>query len=132
MMMTNTLKWMAALCFAALSTAPTLALAAAGASPVGQWQVVTGEARYTVTNCGGGLCAKLVWLRSDAKTDENLALLNHYVVKGARPAGTGTWNGNVTFNGHSYAGTMQLVSKNYMTLKGCAGVLCQTYQFSRI
>jgi uncharacterized protein (DUF2147 family) len=128
-MMKRTLMGLAALGLAALSTAPALA---AAASPIGQWQVTTGEARYTVTSCSGGLCAKLVWLRADARTDENLALLNHYVVRGAQPAGTGTWAGDVTFNGHSYDGTMQMVSKNFMTLKGCSGMLCQTFEFTRI
>ena len=129
--MTRTLHWIAATVFAALSITPVLA---AGTSPVGNWQVTTGEARYTVTSCGGGqqLCAKLVWLRSDARTKDNLALMNKYVVRGAQPAGKGTWTGNLTMNGNSYAGTMQLVSKNYLTLKGCAGVLCQTYEFTRI
>ena len=63
---------------------------------------------------------------------DNLALLNKYVVRGAQPTGNGTWAGNVTFNGNSYAGTMKLVSKNFMTLKGCSGILCQTYEFTRI
>jgi uncharacterized protein (DUF2147 family) len=54
------------------------------------------------------------------------------VVRGAQPAGNGTWTGNLTMNGNNYAGTMQLVSKNYMTLKGCSGILCQTYEFTRI
>jgi uncharacterized protein (DUF2147 family) len=127
--MTRTLSWMSAALFAALSISPALA---GSVTPVGQWQVTTGEARYTVTSCGGGLCAKLVWLRSDARTEENLAVLNHYVVKGAQPAGGGKWSGNVTLNGHSYDGTMQLVSKNFMTLRGCSGILCQTYEFTRI
>ncbi len=127
--MKRPMNWIAALAIATLSAAPALA---AGATPVGTWQVTTGEARYRVTSCSGGLCAKLVWLRSDARTEDNLALLNKYVVRGAAPAGGGKWNGNVTLNGHSYDGTMQLVSKNYMTLKGCSGILCQTYEFTRI
>jgi len=127
----TSLHWIAAAAFAVLSTGPALA---AGSSPLGNWQVTSGEARYTVVSCGGGrqLCAKLTWLRSDARTDDNLALLNHYVVKGAQPAGSGKWAGNVLLNGHSYDGVMQMVSKNFMTLKGCAGVLCQTYEFTRI
>ena len=129
--MTRTLKWMAAAAFAALSTAPALALAA-GPSPVGQWQVTSGEARYAISSCGGGLCAKLIWLRSDARTSENLAYLNRYVVKGAQPEGVGQWSGNVVFNGNTYDGTMKMVSKNFMTLKGCSGILCQTYEFTRI
>ena len=128
--MKRLLNWIASLAMLALATAPALA---ASATPVGTWQVTTGEARYAVVSCGGGnLCAKLVWLRADARTADNLALLNKYVVRGAAPVGGGKWNGNVTFNGHSYDGTMQLVSKNYMTLKGCSGILCQTYEFTRI
>src|SRR3954463_12981088 len=106
-MMKRTLLGLAALCLAAFSSASAFA---ASASPVGQWQVTTGEARYTVTSCGSGLCAQLVWLRSDARTSDNLALLNKYVVRGAQPTGKGTWKGNLTMNGNSYAGTMQLVS----------------------
>ena len=129
--MRRTLYWIAAMAFAAFSISPAFA---AGASPVGNWQVTTGEARYTVTSCGGGmqLCAKLVWLRSDARTVDNLALLNHYVVEGAQPTGADTWAGNVVFNGHSYDGTMKMVSRNFMTLKGCSGMLCQTYEFTRL
>ena len=128
--MTRTLPWIAATVFAAFSISPVLA---AGSSPVGNWQVTSGEARYTVTSCGGQqLCARLTWLRSDARTEENLALLNHYVVKGAQPSGSNTWAGDVTFNGHSYDGIMKMVSKNFMTLKGCSGILCQTYEFTRI
>ena len=128
-MMKRTLLGMAAFCFAALSTFPAVA---AGASPLGQWQVTTGEARYSVTSCGSGLCAKLVWLRADQRTDDKLALLNHYVVRGAKPAGGGKWAGDLKMNGQTYSGTMQMVSKNFMTLKGCSGFLCQTYEFTRI
>ena len=131
--MTRLLNWIAATAFATLSIAPSVALAASS-SPVGQWMVTTGEARYTVSSCGDGsqLCAKLVWLRSDARTKDNLALLNKYVVRGAQPSGNGTWTGAVMFNGNSYAGTMQMVSRNFMTLKGCSGILCHTYEFTRV
>ena len=127
--MKRTLMAMAALCFAALSTLPA---SAAGASPLGQWQVTSGEARYTVTSCGGGLCAKLVWLRADQRTGDKAALLNHYVVRGAKPQGGGKWAGDLKLNGQTYSGTMEMVSKNFMTLKGCSGFLCQTYEFTRI
>ncbi len=127
--MTRTLLGMAAFCFAALSTLPA---SAASASPIGQWQVTTGEARYSVTSCGTGLCAKLVWLRADQRNGDKAALLNHYVVRGAQPTGDGTWAGNLKLNGQTYSGTMQMVSKNFMTLKGCSGFLCQTYEFTRI
>lgn len=127
--MTRTLKWAAALAIAALTAAPALA---APATPVGQWQVTSGEARYKVSACGDGLCAKLIWLREDQRTDKNLAVLNKYVVRGAEQTDGNEWQGNVVFDGKAYDGKMTLVSKNYMTLRGCSGIICQTYQLTRI
>jgi uncharacterized protein (DUF2147 family) len=130
--MTRTLKWLAALALAALSAAPALA---ASATPAGTWAVTTGEAHYKITACGDGgnlLCARLVWLREDQRTEENLAVLSNYIVRGAQPAAANSWSGNVTFEGRDYDGTMTLVSKNFMTLKGCSGILCHTYELSRI
>lgn len=129
--MTRLLKWVAAFGVAALSTAPALA---ASASPVGSWEVTSGEARYRVTACGdaGELCAKLIWLRDDQRTAENLAVLNKYIVRGAEQTDGNEWQGAVVFDGRAYEGTMTLKSTNYMTLKGCSGILCQTYQLTRI
>ena len=129
--MTRTLNWLAALGLAALSAAPALA---AGATPVGSWEVTSGEARYKVTSCGDNdqLCAELIWLRSDQRTDENLAVLNTYIVRGAERAAPNKWAGNVTFDGREYDGTLTMVSKNFMKLKGCSGILCQTYDLTRI
>ena len=128
--MTRFLKLAAALGLAALSTAPVLA---ASATPVGSWEVTTGEARYKVTACGDKqLCAKLIWLRDDQRTDANLKVLNKYVVRGAQQTDANSWSGNVVFDGKAYDGEMTLKSQNYMTLKGCSGILCQTYQLTRI
>jgi uncharacterized protein (DUF2147 family) len=130
--MTRTIQILAMAAFAALSIAPALA---ADLSPVGQWEVTTGEARYKVTACGASgeaLCAKLIWLRPDQRTDDKLALLNTYVVKGAEAVDASHWTGNVTFEGHSYDGKVTLVSKNFMKMQGCSGILCQTYEFTRL
>ena len=129
--MTRSLNWAAAFGLAALATAPALA---APASPVGSWEVTTGEARYAITACGdaGQLCAKLIWLADDQRTEENLAVLNKYVVRGAEQVGANEWAGNLVFDGKAYDGKMTLRSTNYMTLKGCSGILCQTYQLTRI
>lgn len=129
--MTRFLKWAAALGLAALSAAPAIA---GPATPVGSWEVTTGEARYKVTACGdaGELCAKLIWLRDDQRTEENLAVLNKYVVRGAEQTDGNEWQGNLVFEGKAYDGTMTLKSTNYMTLRGCSGILCQTYQLTRI
>lgn len=128
--MTRFLSWAAALAFAALVAAPAFA---GSASPVGSWEVTTGEARYKVTACGDKqLCAKLIWLRDDQRTDANLKVLNKYVVRGAQQVDANSWAGNVMFDGRAYDGEMTLRSTNFMTLKGCSGILCQTYQLTRI
>ena len=129
--MTRFLNWAAALAVAVLTAAPALA---APATPVGSWEVTTGEARYKVTTCGEGaqLCAKLIWLREDQRTEQNLAVLNKYVVRGAERVGANSWAGNLVFEGKAYDGEMTLKSTNYMTLKGCSGILCQTFQLTRI
>ncbi|MEO6395904.1 MAG: DUF2147 domain-containing protein [Devosia sp.] len=130
--MTPIVKFISALAMALLTAAPALA---GGATPIGQWEVTTGEARYKISSCGKNgdlLCAKLVWLRADERTQDNLAVLNTYVVKGAESAGTNKWTGNVVFDGRAYEGTLTMVSKNYLKLKGCAGILCQTYELTRV
>ena len=124
---------------AALATVGVLAVTAlpafaAPATPVGAWQVSTGEARYEITACGpaGELCARLVWLRPDERTPENLALMNKLVVQGAEREVSNVWIGNLIFEGRSYEGTMTLVSTDTMTLKGCSGLMCKTYQLVRV
>jgi uncharacterized protein (DUF2147 family) len=122
---------LAAIGLALLCAAPA---SAAAPTPVGSWQVTTGEARYKVTACGeaGQLCAKLVWLHPSQRSAANLAVLNTYVVQGAQPAAENKWTGNLVFEGRSYKGTMTLEGRNSMTLKGCSGILCQTYELTRI
>jgi uncharacterized protein (DUF2147 family) len=103
------------------------------ADPTGTWQSTGGESRYKVTYCGDGqqLCAKLTWLREDARTAENLAYLNRYVVKGAIQTGNDSWTGNVAYDGNIYEGNVT-VSANTMRLKGCQGMFCKSMSFNRI
>lgn len=114
---------------AGLSITPALA-----ADPTGTWQSTSGESRYSVSYCGDGtqLCAKLTWLRQDARTAENLAYLDRYVVKGAVPTGGNSWKGRVAYEGDVYAGSVTLVSENAMKLKGCKGIFCQSMSFTRL
>ena len=121
----------AALIAIGLATAPVAALAA---DPTGTWQTTTGESRYKVSYCGGGeaLCAKLVWLRDDAKTPENLELLGSYVVKGATPTAENKWHGAVRYQGDIYEGNVTLVGSDAMKLSGCKGMFCKSLSFTRL
>lgn len=103
-------------------------------TPVGQWQTVTGESRYEVSPCGGGgqLCAKLTWLRTDARTAQNLQYLNKYVVTGARRTGANRWKGAVRYNGDEFGGSMILVNPEKLRLNGCKAMFCQSVEFVRL
>ena len=112
-----------------IAAAPALA-----ADPTGYWQTTGGESRYKVSYCGDGtqLCAKLTWLRQDAQTAENLAYLNRYVVKGALPADADTWEGQVSYGGETFAGSLEMTGSNSLKLSGCKGMFCKTMVFSRL
>ena len=125
-----TLRVAAALCFATAALSPSLA---AAQSPEGKWQMSTGEARVTVTLCGDGtqLCAQLTWLSADARTKGNVALLNGYVVAGARAVDEGEWKGKVQYDGDSATGSIKLVSDDTLRVSGCK-LICKTFEFNRI
>ncbi|MCR6673337.1 DUF2147 domain-containing protein [Devosia ginsengisoli] len=116
-----------ALCAAAPAFAQDL-------TPVGTWQTTTGESRYAVSYCGDGteLCAKLTWLRKDAQTPENLALLNQYVVQGAQATAENKWRGTVKYEGHTVSGSVTLVNESRLSLQGCKLIACQKVDFVRI
>ena len=103
-------------------------------TPVGTWQTESGESRYSVSLCGDGtqLCATLTWLRADARTPENLALLNKMVVQGARPTSDNKWRGTVSYDGFKVSGSVTLVSEDRMTLSGCQLIACKQVGFVRV
>lgn len=122
--------------FAALLCAIAMAAPASAQdlSPVGTWQTATGESRYAVSLCGDGtqLCAKLTWLRPDARTPENMALLNKLVVKGAKPVTENTWRGTIKYEGHTVSGSVTLLNANAMKLSGCQFIACKRVDFVRL
>ncbi|MBN9311144.1 MAG: DUF2147 domain-containing protein [Devosia sp.] len=117
-----------------VSAALTLTPAFAAQSPAGTWQTVSGESRFEVTLCGDGteVCAKLVWLRADARTPENLPYLNSYVLMGAKRALDNKWRGSAEYMGETVKGTLTLVDGDTITINGCKGALCQKFELTRI
>jgi len=103
-------------------------------SPVGSWQTTTGESRYAVSLCGDGteLCARLTWLRADARSPENLAQLNTLVVREAGPVADNQWRGVVTYGGTVAGGSLTLVNEDRLSLRGCQFIACQQVEFVRI
>jgi uncharacterized protein (DUF2147 family) len=123
----------AAIAFVA-TVAVSLTPALAAQSPAGTWQTVTGESRFEVSLCGDGtqVCAKLVWLRDDARTPENLPYLNSYVLRDAARALENKWRGSAEYMGEVVKGTLTLVDGNTITINGCKGALCQKFELTRI
>lgn len=125
---------MRTLALAAIVAAGVSIAHAADMNPTGQWEVSTGESRYRISYCGEGreLCAKLTWLRDDAKTEKNLALLNRYVVEHAKPGDLNTWVGTMQYDGSTYDATARLISTDAMELRSCSGMLCRSFTLNRL
>jgi uncharacterized protein (DUF2147 family) len=103
-------------------------------TPVGTWQTATGESRYAVSYCGDGtqLCARLTWLRKDARKPENVAMLNQLVVNGAEPVAANKWRGMVRYEGNTVSGSVTMLSADRMKLQGCQFIACKNVEFVRI
>jgi len=103
-------------------------------SPLGSWQTTSGESRYEVTSCKNGkaICAKLVWLRSDARTPRNLKHLNKIILSNARAVQQNKWRGSLRYGGENLNGSLTLVNSNKLQLNGCKFVFCKTINFKRI
>ena len=116
-----------------LLATPALA-AGVSVSPSGSWVSSDGQARVSVTLCGDGtqFCAKLTGLSGEARTPENLRLLNSYVVQGAELADTNSWAGTVHFNGQTASGHITLVSASTITVSGCQLGMCKTFEVRRV
>jgi uncharacterized protein (DUF2147 family) len=110
------------------------AFAGGSANPTGTWQVTSGETRFQVEMCGDGtqLCATLVWLRDDVKTPANMAFLNKRVIDGATQAHAAKWQGDVVYDGSTYAGNITMIDANTLRMAGCAGIACESMVFNRV
>lgn len=121
----------AALCAAGLSTLPAQA---GDPSPLGSWQLKSGDSRFEVIACGDGteLCARLVWLSEEARTAETLPYLGTFVVEGARPVAQNVWRGTVHYEGETVSGRMTLLDHDTIRLNGCKGFLCRSMELVRV
>ena len=63
--------------------------AVAGPDPVGTWIDHSGEGAVEITDCGGKLCGKVVWLKSAANNET----CNLQVIGNAKPSSGGVWQG---------------------------------------
>ena len=125
-----------------------LSTAAFAANPEGTWLSGDGGTKVHITNCGGKLCGKVVWLQEPTdqsgkpKTDalnpdpakKSRPMLGLQVVQGLAPSGTNRWSGQIynADDGKTYAANMQLQGDDTAKVEGCVlGILCKGQTWKR-
>ena len=138
-----------ALCLATI-VAATIAThgPARAADPMGTWYTADKESQVKITNCGGGLCGALVWLKEPndpatgrPKTDKHNSdpalqsrpLIGVQIVLGMKPNGADAWSGQVynASDGKTYSGSFTMTGPNTAELKGCVLVICKSQTWTR-
>ncbi|MBS0245911.1 MAG: DUF2147 domain-containing protein [Proteobacteria bacterium] len=134
---------------AALFGLSLMAVAQATMPVTGTWLSADGGTKVRVSDCGGKLCGKVVWLNEpidkatgQPKTDKRNAdaskrarpLLGVQVVQGMKPDGDNKWSGQIynADDGKVYQAHVTLVSDNAMRVQGCVlGILCKSQTWTR-
>ena len=114
----------------------------------GVWLTQAGDAKVAVSRCGSGLCGRVVWLRDPidpatkkAQVDdknENPKLRTRPIIGialflGMKGTGPNAWAGQIynADDGKTYASTVKLTDSGQLEVRGCAGPLCGTENWSR-
>jgi glucan biosynthesis protein C len=111
------------------------------ASPIGRWYAEGGAAQVDISDCGGALCGRVVWLRSPF--DENgCELRDRYnpdqslrhrpvigldVLRGLVPSSGAdvVWKGGTIYDpgsGKTYRASLRVVGENRLELRGYVGI----------
>lgn len=93
----------------------------AGTSPIGTWVDHSGEGAVEITDCGGKLCGRVVWLKNPA----NLETCNLQVIGNAKPSSGGKWDGGWIYDPESkrqYDVEITPVGAEKLKVFGYAGV----------
>jgi uncharacterized protein (DUF2147 family) len=124
--------------------------AARASSAEGTWVSEDGGTKVHLSDCGGKLCGKVVWLnepidRSTGKpktdirnpdpTKRGRPLVGLKVLNGLKPSGPNTWSGTIynADDGHIYRANLKLEDERTAEVQGCVfGVLCRTHTWQRV
>ncbi|WP_196258655.1 hypothetical protein [Pelagibacterium limicola] len=120
-----------ALLIAATTLTPALAQEA---SPEGVWQDDWGTT-LEISFCGEDatqLCAVLLDVQGESRTEENLAYVNQQIMQ-ADMVAENQWQGTVIFEGNEAEGTLTHVAADSIEIRGCrALIFCETLAFQRV
>lgn len=136
----------------ALAVLVALAVSVSGVSAatpaIGTWLSADGGTKVRISDCGGKLCGKVVWLSDSAgadgkpKTDRfnedqskrSRPLLGVTVVQGMAPNGENKWSGKIynADDGKTYDAHVTVISAGAMNVQGCVlGFLCKSQKWTR-
>ena len=121
----------------------------ASESPVGTWRMTNGKVTVRVSQCGAGMCARVVALKKPRddegrprvdKENPNPALRQRPVIgltvlSNMKARGKGRWSGTIynPDDGNTYSSAIQITGPSTMKVNGCvAGVLCKSTKFIRV
>jgi uncharacterized protein (DUF2147 family) len=133
---------------ALVALAVSVSGARAATPAIGTWLSADGGTKVRISDCGGKLCGKVVWLSdpvgSDGKpkTDKHnedeskrsRPLLGVTVVQGMAPNGENKWSGQIynADDGKTYQAHVSVISADSMNVQGCVlGFLCKTQKWTR-
>ena len=102
-------------------------------SPNGTWRDEFGTTlQFSLCGDGTQLCAVLLDVQGESRTEDNLAFLNQQIMQADQTAAN-EWKGSVMFDGSEAQSTITQVGPDTMEIEGCrAAVLCQTLSFGRV
>ena len=103
---------------AAASFGTSSAFASSG--PSGVWYDHTGRGAVEITQCGGNLCGRLIWLKDAA----NSKACGVQIIGNARPTGPGTWDRGWIFDperGNRYSVEIKAMGSGRLQVMGYAG-----------
>lgn len=136
----------------ALAALVSLALSVSGARALtpalGTWLSADGGTKVRISDCGGKLCGKVVWLSDPVgadgkpKTDRfnedqskrSRPLLGVTVVQAMAPDGENKWSGQIynADDGKTYKAHVTVISADSMNVQGCVlGFLCKSQKWTR-
>ncbi|MDO8875260.1 MAG: DUF2147 domain-containing protein [Pseudolabrys sp.] len=134
--------------FAAIFGMSVLTAGAYAAPATGTWLSENGGTKVRISDCGGKLCGKVVWLKDPVgadgkpKTDRHnedqakrsRPLLGVPVVQGMAPAGENKWSGRIynADDGKTYEAHVMVINANAMNVQGCVlSILCKSQKWTR-
>jgi uncharacterized protein (DUF2147 family) len=94
--------------------------ALAGSEPTGLWIDHTGRGGVEITDCGGKLCGRLVWLKDGA----NKKACGTQIIGNARPVGKDTWDGGWIYDpekGQKYSVELKPIGSDKLRVLGYMG-----------